>query len=83
MAALRVRGIRTLMVEGGAKIICKFLKQKLVNYCVITITPKLIGGLNAVDGTCRTFSQPPLTVSECRYHALGSDLIAFGRVSYQ
>lgn len=83
MAALRVRGIRTLMVEGGAKIICKFLKQKLVNYCVITITPKLIGGLNAVDGTCRTFSQPPLTVSECRYHALGSDLIAFGQVSYQ
>jgi 3,4-dihydroxy 2-butanone 4-phosphate synthase/GTP cyclohydrolase II len=82
LPALRSRGIRTLMVEGGSKIICTFLKQHLVNYCVITITPKLIGGLKAVDGFCRGGEQKPLTLADCRYQVLGSDIIAFGPVSF-
>lgn len=82
LKALRDRGLRTLMVEGGSKIICTFLKQKLVNYCVITITPKLIGGFRAVDGSCRTGEQAPLILTDCQYHTLGSDLIAYGPVGY-
>jgi 3,4-dihydroxy 2-butanone 4-phosphate synthase/GTP cyclohydrolase II len=82
LAALKQRNLHTLMVEGGSKIICTFLKQHLVNYCVITITPKLVGGLKAVDDFCRAGEQPPLTLADCRYQALGSDIIAFGPVGY-
>lgn len=35
--------IRSLMVEGGAKIISSFLQSGLVNSAVITVAPKLIG----------------------------------------
>ena len=82
LEALRGLGIRTLMVEGGARVICAFLKQKLVDYCVITIAPKLIGGLKAVDGLCHDAAHPPLRLSDCQYQSLGSDLIAYGPVSY-
>lgn len=82
LQALRDRGLRTLMVEGGSKIICTFLKQKLVNYCVITITPKIIGGFRAVDGSCRTVEQAPLSLTDCQYQTLGSDIIAYGPVGY-
>jgi GTP cyclohydrolase II len=82
LKALRERGIRTLMVEGGSRIICTFLKQKLVNYCVITITPKIIGGLRAIDGSCRTGEQAPLNLTDCQYQTLGSDIIAFGPMGY-
>nr|WP_269461516.1 RibD family protein [Methylocaldum marinum] len=75
-------GIRTLMVEGGSKIIGTFLKYHLVNYCVITITPKIIGGLKAIDDLCRSGEQAPLNITECRYHILGSDIIAFGPIGY-
>lgn len=75
-------GIRTLMVEGGSKIIGTFLKHHLVNYCVITITPKIIGGLKAIDDLCRSGEQAPLSITDCQYHILGSDIIAFGPVGY-
>jgi GTP cyclohydrolase II len=81
LVALSTRGIRTLMVEGGGKIISTFLKKHLVNYCVITITPKFIGGLKAIDGLCSA-GDSPLIVTDCRYQPLGSDLIAYGPVNY-
>jgi GTP cyclohydrolase II len=82
LQVLRSQGLRTLMVEGGSEILCTFLKQHLVNYCVITITPKIIGGFKAIDGLCRAGGQPPLLITDCRYQTLGSDIIAFGPVSY-
>jgi GTP cyclohydrolase II len=82
LRALKGRNIRTLMVEGGSRIICTFLKQALVNYCVITITPKFLGGLKAVDDLCQAADRPPLTLTDCRYQSLGSDLIAYGPVQY-
>lgn len=81
LAALTGEGIHTLMVEGGGKIISTFLKQRLVNYCVITITPKIIGGLKAIEGL-QSAGETPFSLSECRYQPLGSDIIAYGPVQY-
>ncbi len=81
LAALAAEGIHTLMVEGGGKIISAFFKHHLVNYCVITITPKIIGGLKAIEGLSAA-GETPLTLTECRYQPLGSDIIAYGPVSY-
>ena len=49
MALLRERGIRSLMVEGGAAVITSFLKAELVDALVLTLSPKLVGGYKAVD----------------------------------
>lgn len=81
LAALTGEGIHTLMVEGGGTIISTFLKQHLVNYCVITITPKIIGGLKAIEDL-PSGGATPLSLADCHYQPLGSDLIAYGPVQY-
>ena len=40
------RGIKTLMVEGGSKVIWNFLKNKLVDEMFVYIGPMIIGGKN-------------------------------------
>jgi len=80
-AALQVLGelgLRTVMVEGGAQIITHFLQAGVVDYCVITITPRLIGGVRAVDGLEGAAGVGRLGIVDCRYQTLGADLIAFG-----
>ncbi len=72
-------GLRTVMVEGGALIITRFLQARQVDYCVITITPRLIGGIRAVDGLQLQSCAEAFGIVDCRYQALGSDVIAFGR----
>jgi 3,4-dihydroxy 2-butanone 4-phosphate synthase/GTP cyclohydrolase II len=81
LAALAAEGIRTLMVEGGGKTLSTFFKHHLVNYCVITITPKIIGGLRAIEGFSAA-GEAPLTLSDCRFQTLGSDIIAYGPVQF-
>lgn len=82
LQALARMGIRTLMVEGGARVIGAFLARRRVDYCVITIAPRILGGLRAVDPLSRLAAWTPLTLDDCRYHALGPDLIAFGPVGF-
>lgn len=43
------RGIQSLMVEGGARVISSFLQQRLVNRVVVTIAPVFAGGYHAVQ----------------------------------
>ena len=71
-------GVRKLMVEGGATVINSFLQCRLVDYCVITVVPKLIGGVKAVDRLCPSDDLPPLSIVNCRYQPLGGDLIIHG-----
>jgi GTP cyclohydrolase II len=44
------RGIASLMVEGGSAIITSFLAGRLADQLVLTIAPRLVGGLRAVEG---------------------------------
>jgi len=48
LRSLRAAGIRHVMVEGGARIITSFLAARLVDYAVVTIAPRFLGGLSAV-----------------------------------
>lgn len=63
-------GIKRLMVEGGAQVIQSFLEQRLANHLVITLAPRFLGGLPAVQ-TLAT----PLDLFNVRYRQLGADLI--------
>lgn len=71
-------GVESLMVEGGATVINSFLRSRLVDYCVITVVPRLIGGVKAVSTPCSPDGLPPLTIADCRYHPLGGDVIIHG-----
>ncbi|TAN52259.1 MAG: RibD family protein [Methylococcaceae bacterium] len=80
-AALRLlkrQGLRSVMVEGGGTVINQFLREQRVDYCVITVVPKLIGGFKAVGELCLTPEREPLAIADCRYHALGTDMIVHG-----
>ena len=48
MTALAASGIKRLMVEGGAKVLTSFLRARLGDYAVVTVAPRLLGGLAAV-----------------------------------
>jgi GTP cyclohydrolase II len=48
LAHLGAAGVKRLMVEGGAKVLTSFLRSGLADYAIVTIAPRLLGGLPAV-----------------------------------
>lgn len=82
MAAIRDKGIKSLMVEGGAKVITEFLKLGLADAIVMTMAPKILGGYKAVsDLGLEDISLTP-TISPIHYEELGEDLIVWGSLNF-
>jgi 3,4-dihydroxy 2-butanone 4-phosphate synthase/GTP cyclohydrolase II len=80
LAVLQMRGVGSLMVEGGAQIITSFLAAQLIDRLVITIVPRLLGGLPAVaylngHGSPRLFNT--------QYHQLGADIVLASDVGWR
>jgi len=78
MQCLADRGVRSLMVEGGATVIHSFLQTRLLDYCVITVVPRLIGAFGAGAGLGPPDDRQPVSIVDCRYQPLGVDLIVHG-----
>jgi 3,4-dihydroxy 2-butanone 4-phosphate synthase/GTP cyclohydrolase II len=77
LQTLAAEGVSCLMVEGGATVIDSFLRARLVDYCVITVAPRLMfGGLKTMDGVA---ASAPLAIVDCAYEPLGGDLVIHGR----
>jgi riboflavin biosynthesis pyrimidine reductase len=79
-ARLRARGIRSVFVEGGAKIITSILAADLADQVVLTIAPHFLGGVRSVEplfgrGPNR---RPELTDIVCE--TIGGDLVLQGRL---
>lgn len=66
--------INSVMVEGGAKVITSFIDARLVDQFVITIAPKLLGGLQVIENSRLTGSHC-LKLRHVEYEYLGKDLI--------
>jgi 5-amino-6-(5-phosphoribosylamino)uracil reductase/diaminohydroxyphosphoribosylaminopyrimidine deaminase/5-amino-6-(5-phosphoribosylamino)uracil reductase len=51
LAALHVRGVRRLLVEGGASVLTGFVRERLADELTIEITPHLLGspGIGALE----------------------------------
>jgi len=72
---LKERGIRSVLVEGGSKIIASFLKMGLVNRVVVIISPKIIGrGLDSVLIQSKSNSAK-LSLRNARVFRSGIDLV--------
>jgi 3,4-dihydroxy 2-butanone 4-phosphate synthase/GTP cyclohydrolase II len=80
LRCLAANGVKHLMMEGGATVINSVLRSQLVDYCVITVAPRLIGGLKAMDNFFPSDNVPPLSIVDCRYQPLGADLIIHGSI---
>ncbi len=85
LQTLSGRGINSLMVEGGARVITSFLIQDLVDQVVLTIAPILLGGLPAVERSPEQEPHPgaqPVLASlrEMGYDRLGQDTIIWGKL---
>ena len=74
-------GIRSLMVEGGSRIITSLLKAGLVDRLVVCIAPKVLGaGLDAVGDLGIRDLGKALTFRETSIRQLGPDILFDGIV---
>lgn len=80
--ALARAGIRSVMVEGGARILSSFLRQQLANYGVITLVPRWLGGFRAIEEGSSVGAAAP-HLSRASFEPLGSDVIAYGPLHYE
>ncbi len=78
MQALAERAVNSVMVEGGARVITSFLRQRLADVVIVTISPQLVGGLPVIDPgeSDRTLD---LHIDHPFYQTLGRDLVIWGR----
>jgi 3,4-dihydroxy 2-butanone 4-phosphate synthase/GTP cyclohydrolase II len=74
MAMLAEMQVNSLMVEGGAKVITSFLHSRLIDQFIITMSPRLVGGLPVIDPNGMNFSTN-LIWGHVSYQRLGNDLI--------
>lgn len=82
MHLLTAHSINSLMVEGGARVITGFINAGLVDQLIVTISPKLIGGLNAIDRRS-LLVHPFLAMDQVDYQPVGEDMILFARPRWE
>jgi 3,4-dihydroxy 2-butanone 4-phosphate synthase/GTP cyclohydrolase II len=77
-ARLRHMGIRSVMVEGGASIITSILMSRLADQCLLTISPRFLGGLCAVQPRNGSEVDHLPRLKNLHYQWLAEDLILHG-----
>ncbi len=75
LAALAGAGVQRLMVEGGARVLTSFLRAGLGDYALVTLAPRLVGGLAAL-GTLDE-ARPPRFAAVAT-HRLADDVVIAG-----
>lgn len=82
MQVLWQRGIRSVMVEGGAQVISNFVKAQLADAIVLTVAPALVGGYKAIGslGIHSTTALP--RIAPLHTQRLEDDLIMWGNLHY-
>ncbi|MDQ5829137.1 MAG: RibD family protein [Actinomycetota bacterium] len=83
LSELYARGVRSVMVEGGATLITSFLSERLVDRLAVCIAPKILGsGIEAVGdlGICELADS--LTLADTSVSSYGVDLVLDSRVVY-
>ncbi len=75
---LSKKKIKTILLEGGGTVNWEFIKNHLVDEIIVTITPFLIGGKNAIslvegDGFSKIHHSPKLKLK--KFTKLGNELV--------
>ncbi|MFO7709617.1 MAG: dihydrofolate reductase family protein [Desulfobacterales bacterium] len=74
--------VNSIMVEGGARVITSFLRCRLADLLVVTVSPQFVGGLPVLDSA---ESEKPLRLHllEPAYHRAGPDMIVWARPDWK
>jgi len=83
LEGLAALGVQRLMVEGGARLITNLLRERLADLLVLTISPRFVGGLRAVDNL--DGSEPGCLphVRRPSYERLGDDVVVWGELTWE
>jgi len=76
------RGIRSIMVEGGSQVITSFIEARLVDQMIITIAPRLVGGLPVLDRPA-VGNGSLLHFNPVSYQSCGPDIILWAQPQWQ
>jgi len=80
---LAARGIASLMVEGGSRLITALLRARLASRMVVCVAPKILGeGLSAIGDLGISRLADAYHLSGVRVTALGADQIIEGDLVY-
>jgi riboflavin-specific deaminase-like protein len=80
---LAARGVASLMVEGGARLITSLLRARLVHRMVVCVAPKILGaGLSAVGDLGIEHLADAYSLRDVTVTPLGSDQIIAGNLVY-
>ena len=75
---LGARGVTTVMIEGGAKLLAEAFAERLVDSVRFYIAPLLVGGPNlALPGT-----PPAITIENQLHRRIGNDILLTGDIRY-
>lgn len=66
--------VNSVMVEGGARVITHFLQHRLADFLVITIAPRFLGGLPALEDAPDSGGLP-IDFSSFGFERLGADVV--------
>jgi riboflavin-specific deaminase-like protein len=76
LARLAQRGARTVLVEGGGRVLTSFLRARLVDRIIITVTPLVLGsGVDAIGDLDVERIEQALRFSTERVFRLGDDVM--------
>lgn len=78
LECLRGLGFKSLMVEGGARIITSFLSGRLIDYLMLTVAPVFIGGVRGVRRLSSSDEESYPHLSNLRHQTVGCDLVFWG-----
>ena len=72
------KGIRSIMVEGGSQVITSFIQARLVDQMIITIAPRLVGGLPVLNRPA-SGNGSQLRFNPAAYRPCGPDMILWAQ----
>lgn len=81
MRCLAERSVDSLMVEGGARVITNFIRRRLADVFVITIGPRLMGGLPVIDPG-ESAEALDLHFARADVQVLGPDVVIWARPAW-
>jgi diaminohydroxyphosphoribosylaminopyrimidine deaminase/5-amino-6-(5-phosphoribosylamino)uracil reductase len=68
--------IRSVLVEGGSKVIASLLRRRLVDHLLVAIAPKILGkGLHSMESAGGLMADNPVLLPSVRYFLAGDDVI--------
>lgn len=80
MPRLAERGIRSVMVEGGVKVIRSLMAARLFDFLVVTVVPRFIGGSHRVRVQTELMEGPGM--SGFVHSKIGEDLVLWGEPAW-